>query len=129
MGLITETVSWAHFITFLRETVEEIKKTLSAHSSQISLLGRQDIETMTLLTRHDDRHKRLAESVAPHSDQISRVREKSLILEERCRYLEERVRRLEVAQGARTNVAAMTIESIASPTPLLPGSSIPPSDP
>lgn len=42
MGWIRDSISWAHFVTVLRETIGELRKLLAQHGSEIGQLRHQN---------------------------------------------------------------------------------------
>lgn len=42
MGWIKESISWANFVTVLRETIDELRKSLGQHSTELQDLRQQN---------------------------------------------------------------------------------------
>jgi chromosome segregation ATPase len=42
MGWIKDSVSWAHFVTVIRETVDELKKSIGQHSKELDQVRGQN---------------------------------------------------------------------------------------
>lgn len=69
MGWIKDSVSWAHFVTVLRESVDEIKKSLSQHSSELQQLRQQNqmlLQQLVQQAHETQRLERKIESIEAH---------------------------------------------------------------
>lgn len=69
MGWIKDSVSWAHFVTVVRETVDELKKSIGQHSKELDqvraqnqLLLQQSVQQATEIQRLE----RKIESIEAH---------------------------------------------------------------
>ncbi len=69
MGWMKESISWAHFVTVLRESVEELKKSLGQHSSELQQLRQQNqllVQQLVQQANEMQRIERKLESVETH---------------------------------------------------------------
>lgn len=69
MGWIKDSISWAHFVTVLRESVDELKKSLGQHSSEIQQLRQQNqmlVQQLVQQANETQRLERKLESIEAH---------------------------------------------------------------
>lgn len=69
MGWIKDSISWAHFVTVLRESVDELKKSLGQHSSELQQLRQQNqmlLQQLVQQANESQRLERKIESIEAH---------------------------------------------------------------
>ncbi len=69
MGWIKDSVSWAHFVTIVRETVDELKKSISQHSKELDQVRNQNqllLQQSVQQANEIQRLERKIESIEAH---------------------------------------------------------------
>lgn len=63
MGWIKDSISWAHFVTMLRETVDALRKSLNQHSAEIQQLRQQNNLLVQQLVQNANEFQRLERKI------------------------------------------------------------------
>lgn len=69
MGWMKDSISWAHFVSVLRESVDELKKSIGQHSAELQQLRQQNQMLLQQLVQQANEMQRLdrkLESVEAH---------------------------------------------------------------
>ena len=69
MGWVKDSISWAHFVSVLRESVDELKKSLGQHSSELQQLRQQNqmlLQQLVQQANETQRLERKIESIEAH---------------------------------------------------------------
>lgn len=69
MGWIKDSISWAHFVTVLRESVDELRKSIGQNSTELEKLRNQNqllLQQLVQQANETQRLERKLESIEAH---------------------------------------------------------------
>ena len=81
MGWIKESISWAHFVTVLRESVSELKQSISQNATEIQQLRQQNQLLLQQLVQQANETQRLERKLDSIEAHLRSARPQSLTID------------------------------------------------